>query len=521
MHYHGALMLIARVFKKILFLAFLINVMGYATNIDTLFKKRSHCKASLEGIINQGLESNDPNTGLVWVEKSKTFAINFEKFTIYHNQIGNSTAKWESIKNRMTKSKTGFICLQHGGIPPVGYDFLYTHKLWAAGSNSDVVVRPAYSTASSDQTTANSNYAMAENSYNTWPSQIPVANINTAPQYVPESYGYSSSTMVAPGQNNDSINIRNNDGFETVPLYPQDKIPVPSRGRDTIPSVPSTKSSDIRTVATVNYCPPSATKTEPTFDFAYLLNIEIFPTIVLRTTQPEAFQLSEACQLYIFNPELFLDEMKIIFQRGGYAVTENDRNNWLILLRNEYWPFNQGETISTNCLACFGQRFAPWTDLPARIRQFITDGASDWYQGLCEEVSIEDIFKTLPNNANYYCVRALKPEGKDLTAVFALTYRKKDESINHIYIYRNSLFQLYLLDEQDQIETYSSIAPILKRMFEEESFEEPTIPLSNENFKNLKAEPQMNHKSTQGIHKLKKLTKKGPQTLNVDDYLRQ
>lgn len=95
----------------------------------------------------------------------------------------------------------------------------------------------------------------------------------------------------------------------------------------------------------------------------------------------------------------------------------------------------------------------------------------------------------MPNNANYFCLRALELEtAEDLIAIFAITYRKKDGDIRHLCIYRDAFFRLCIIDDMDNVETFLNITTILHRLFEDEAFTGTTIPLSHHVFASLKQE---------------------------------
>lgn len=136
-------MLVFKMMKKLLCLMLLINTIGYGAATDTLAEKKSNkrnSKVPIYTIIINALQSEaaSNNAGLKWVGKNK-FALKAEKFTAFYNRNGSST-EWRSIKNNLTKSKSGFYALKE--IPPVGYTKVYSHKTWLPSGDNLPEVTP-------------------------------------------------------------------------------------------------------------------------------------------------------------------------------------------------------------------------------------------------------------------------------------------------------------------------------------------------------------------------------------------
>jgi hypothetical protein len=95
-------------------------------------RRKTEHSATLPKIIWEALNSEDPKiheySGLKWFTYGTTFAVNFQIFCAYYCMQAKSKARLESIKNRMTRKKTGFV--QLGEVPPPGYDKVYTHISW-------------------------------------------------------------------------------------------------------------------------------------------------------------------------------------------------------------------------------------------------------------------------------------------------------------------------------------------------------------------------------------------------------
>jgi hypothetical protein len=120
--------------KAIFLLLIIFNTPAYSMkrfnkneNENENNERRSNCKINLKNLIFDALNNSSCLHAIKWEEENTTFAINWEHFTKYYRRKGNSTASTASIRNRMTRSKTGFYRLEGVVSPPAGFDNVYGH----------------------------------------------------------------------------------------------------------------------------------------------------------------------------------------------------------------------------------------------------------------------------------------------------------------------------------------------------------------------------------------------------------
>jgi len=357
--------------------------------------KRSRSSLSLYQIVNLGLESGDPISGLIWIEVNKEFALNKEKFISWYQKFGNTTYKSENIINRMTKSKSGFILVDR--TPPPGYDRVCTHVLW-----------------------------------NGKPNPVPVQTFNTPAVstyvYLPAGVTHKQSGNSPPRQN------------VSVP-------PVPDQEENILDNIFSS---------------------------------EIIPVTLLKR-QPNEINV---WQSYQFSIPHFIDELRAL---PNLFMNDFDKINFEILLPAE--TGTQTNFMPTDALREFGIRFGSWMRIVEKVRDFVTDGAKDWFFGKCDGALATQILSQYPNDKEYYFIRSVPVDTKtvpDLKYVFAISYRKIGENIAHIRIYKDKLDRLCMITDGRTTQPFVNFSQIINTVLKNS----PT-PISNPLFKDLlKVPPQ-------------------------------
>lgn len=318
--------------------------------------KRSHCKVTVYDMIMQTLENNDPtDTGIKWIN-DRMFAVDFEIFAGFYNKIGNSTAKWQSIKNRMTKSKSGFVC--QNNIEEPGYKFVYSHIRWENGLANASRLNQGSNLGNINNQSTNANHVTNHVS-NQWAGGQ--SNIGQA---LFATYPVESSPHPAVGGGNNYIDwarasIPSEARIPTGP--PKEVVNEPCRiPLQVVPnnnnSFSNAGSANTTNIYANNSAVPtdftSASQIQPSFNvediFVQIFNLEILPENILKSSQPQAWQN--------FSVEIadFIDKLFENFSKYKYDVTQNDKDNWLILLRNEGGPSDSQFNISTSGLSNFG-----------------------------------------------------------------------------------------------------------------------------------------------------------------------
>jgi len=272
-----------------------------------------------------------------------------------------SSAKWTSIKNRLTKSKSGFYALENK-IPPDGFYKLYSHISW------NLSVDPVFTI--------------------------------TVPQ--------------SPPSNLNQINLNQIKIEEIIPLK-------------------------------------------------------------LLANQPNVWIT------YTFNAHKFLDDMRSL---SIYAeMNEDDKLNFKILLAAENDNSNELSYdylsyMPTKALHDFGVRFGPWESIVLKVREFVSDGARDWFIGKCNRYKAEDI---ISQSSNCYCIRSVSPDREillDHTYIFALS--TKDEKISHLRIFKDKQHRICVINEEEKLQYFSSF-----KEFIVEVTTETFVPVGDYRFKDL------------------------------------
>jgi hypothetical protein len=121
-------MLIIKAMKQLLCIAFLLNAIGYASDVNKSKKKTKNSTIKLLPIILQALNDKSAPEALRWVNEDCSFEINYLNFLAHYHNITQSTTTLNSLQNRFTKSKSGLVALQ---VPPSdNYNKVYRHITW-------------------------------------------------------------------------------------------------------------------------------------------------------------------------------------------------------------------------------------------------------------------------------------------------------------------------------------------------------------------------------------------------------
>jgi len=310
--------------------------------------------------------------------------------------MGNSTAKWLSIKNRMTQSKSGFMAVDI--VPPEGYDKVYTHILWNGQPNPVPVQTPFIN-------------AQSASAYEYLPAELPKAETPSSPTH----------NILVPSIPHQSENILEN-----------------------------------------------------------IFNSEIIPVTLLRR-QPNGINVWQSQQ---FSIPHFINELRAL---PNLFMNDFDKINFEILLPAE--TGTQTNFMPTDALREFGIRFGSWMRIVEKVRDFVTDGAKDWFFGKCDGALATQILSQYPNDKEYYFIRSVPVDNKtvpDLKYVFAISYRKIGENIAHIRIYKDKLDRLCMITDGRTTQPFVNFSQIINTVLKNS----PT-PISNPLFKDLlKVPPQ-------------------------------
>jgi hypothetical protein len=389
--------------------------------------KRTHCRFKIYNLIMYALKTENPKiSGLCWIIPNNRFAINYKKFTDYYIKTGHSSSQLTSIKNRMTKSKSGFVAINND-IPPDDYDKIYTHNLWpdtptpTFNINIENIEMTTSSIISNTTETQNiSNTTETQNISNTFCGDT---NSNQTQHIDKESGNY--------------INIFNN-------------IFIP----------------------------------------------EIIPVTILNKNPINAWNTFQFCLSH------FLNEMRSI---QNLHMTDFDKINFEILLLAEMAEFPCEKTadkftdiLPTCVLHNFGVRFGPWTRIIENVREFVSNGAKDWFYGKCDTATANDILSKyndpLKNNHEYFLIRAVDNNTPpatvltipDLKYVFAISYCKTKENqsnIAHQKIYKDKLDRLCLINNANELIFFPNFSGIIQQILKD------PYPISNAYFNNLIINP--------------------------------
>jgi len=144
------------------------------------------------------------------------------------------------------------------------------------------------------------------------------------------------------------------------------------------------------------------------------------------------------------------------------GMNNDDIINFKILLSAEIDSVHDLSNIPTSVLHEFGIRFGPWNKIVDIVREFVSDGASEWFIGKCNSNKAEEIFSQKPG----YCfsLRSVPPDHtliENHHYVFALSYRK-DGKTSHIRIYKDKQHRLLALDEKQNPKFIHSFKGIIQ-----------------------------------------------------------
>jgi len=328
---------------------------------------------------------------LKWIEPGSSFALNSKNFTEYYQKKTDSSARWSSIKNILTRSKSGFYSLPNQ-ILPDGYQKIYTHKMW-----SD---KPRDSTETS-------------------PSQPQTINIS--------------------------------------PLSHEGLSPV--------------NQSVVQPVITETMPPTETSLSQPqTIKIGEIFHEEIIPCTLLKN-QPNVWDS------YLFNAHKFLEDMKSLYN----GMNDNDIKNIKIFFESDNNTVNDINhdylsNMPTDALHDFGIRFGQWDRIVHKVREFIQDGASDWFIGKCTGEKAAEILSK--QDYNCFCIRTVKPDPNLINEhiyIFALSHWK-DGKISHFRIFKDKQHRLCALDENHRPQYFHSF----KRFIEQ--VKETSLPVGDQRF---------------------------------------
>jgi len=319
--------------------------------------------------------------------------------------MGNSTAKWDSIKNRMTKSKSGFMCIE-SNFPPPGFEKTYTHVLWDGQPNAVPI-----------NNTQNSSY-----------EYLPVnSSIPEAPKS--PNYDYPSSP----------------DSTEQLTFSP--------------------------VFTPLNNIPH---KEENILD--NIFNSEIIPVTLLKR------QPLDVWSSYQFSISHFINELRSL---PNLYMSDFDKMNFEILLSAETGA--QTDLMPLTALTEFGIRFGSWMKIVEKVRDFVTDGASNWFCGKLDATQATKILSGYSNEREFYLIRSVPVDSKsvpDLKYVFAISYRKIAGPIAHLRIYKNKLDRYCMIDEGSQTREFANFQQIIHTVLKKDP-----VPISNPHFAGLMQTP--------------------------------
>jgi hypothetical protein len=388
-------------------------------------KTRSHSKITLYDIVMSALD-NSKDSGLEWTVPNKEFGLNTERFTDYYQKMAGSTAKGNSILNRMTKSKSGFVALNHM-YNNNNYDKIYTHATWQSGptlnkkNNINIgVMNPTYvceigNISNSTIDTQNNTYVQPHNTY--------VQPHNTYIQPQNNTYVQPHNTYVQPHNNTQSqnnIQQNNNDYQNTIDI---------------------------------------------------IFNPEILPVTILNN-QPNVFKDA------MFNLSQFVDDLR---SNQHLYMTDYDKVNFKFLFWGELGCV-ETVIVSTNILHDFGVRFGPWINIVKNITEFVSNGAKKWYHGKCDTQTAINILSRCPSDHEYFLIRTVDIDSNtipQLKYVFAISYRKINGGIAHQKIYKDTINNLCLINDKNELEIFSNFEEIIQNILKDPH------PVSNVFFTNL------------------------------------
>lgn len=464
-------------------------------------RKRKHCKSAIYNMIINGLNSVPSEiSGLKWIEKDKLFWINPVAFTQYYHALGNSSAKWNSIKNRLTKSKSGFICstLHWKDVPT---DFLvYTHTDWqlnyqqspslATSTNVEpspipVLQAPLPATLNSDfyanQSGNSEAAACAQTDYGSASAQLqafPLSVDKNPEQTLRYSilYGQTSESVAAqPYQISSPYPLVEATGPTTTMISPR----VQYSQTAIFPSVPSVplildpspasslvipQALDQRKEGTKSDCCELTKQEIERLEF--LGNPELLASQLLRfqteKTKNDPYQTAQ------FDAKLFLSHF--FSQDNLKTLRDADKKNMRVLFLSEGMSFSA--LSSTKLLSDFGKRFGPWNNICAHIDNFVRCGAKNWYVGKCDD---QTAIKFLTGQydkdpRDYHLIRAVDVNESEpkLRLLFVISYIV-DGIIYNTDIWKDSEDRLCLVSTDGSIDIFRGFLEIIEAVVSKES----------------------------------------------------
>jgi len=192
---------------------------------------------------------------------------------------------------------------------------------------------------------------------------------------------------------------------------------------------------------------------------------------------PNTFLLNQApITSGVFNVPKFLDDMRDSYKFKG--MKNEDIDNFKLLLSAETDTLNDYLPISV--LHEFGIRFGPWENIVEKVREFISDGARNWFIGKYNGTQAEEILSQKPDNC--FSFRAVPLDDTiipDHIYVFALSYRKNGR-ISHKRIFKDKQHRLCSLDV-NQLRYFHSLKGIIELVLDKKS-----QPVGHHRFQGMK-----------------------------------
>jgi len=263
-------------------------------------------------------------------------------------------------------------------------------------------------------------------------------------------------------------NIQQNSTYECLPDTTVQKTPQ-SPNYDYLPSSPLQLESDPPPSPLVHNLPHQE---ENILD--NIFNSEIIPVTLLKR-QPYAINV---WQSYQFSISHFINELRSL---PNLCMSDFDKTNFEILLPAE--TGTQTDIMPTCALSEFGIRFGSWMRIVEKVRDFVSDGASNWFYGKCDGVQATQILSQHGSDREYFFIRSVPVDSKsvpDFKYVFAISYRKIRGSIVHLRIYKNKMDRLCMIDEGNRTIEFSNFKDIIHTVLRNDP-----VPISNPQFQCL------------------------------------
>jgi hypothetical protein len=211
-----------------------------------------------------------------------------------------------------------------------------------------------------------------------------------------------------------------------------------------------------------------------------IFNSEIIPVTLLKR-QPAHINVWNS---YQFSVSHFINELRSL---PNLFMNDFDKINFEILLPAEIVSAtgsqNQSDLIPTAALSEFGIRFGSWRRIVEKVRDFVSDGAKDWFYGKLDGTQASIILQQKPTDKEYFLIRSVTVDTKtvpDLKYVFAISYRKINSSVTHLRIYKDKLDRLCMINDGRNTVIFANFSNIIHTVLKTS----PT-PVSNDAFKDL------------------------------------